>query len=103
VAEAIEPEGQVMTGKALFELGQIVATPGALDLMERCHIDGLSLLARHVTGDWGDIDPEDRGLNEEALRDGSRIFSVYGKGAERCLVITEWDRSVTTILKPDEY
>jgi hypothetical protein len=92
-----------MGRKALFELGQIVATPGALDLMEQCQVSGLSLLARHITGDWGDIDPADRGLNEEALREGYRILSVYGKGDERIWIITEADRSVTTLLLPDDY
>ena len=46
--------------------------------MERLGINPADLITRHVTGDWGDLDPEDRGLNERALRDGSRIFSAYG-------------------------
>ena len=54
--------------------------------MARFEINPADLIARHVTGDWGDIDPEDRGLNEQALRRGSRIFSVYGKrGSDGCL------------------
>ena len=100
----------------LFPLGQLVATPGALEVMERFGINPAALIARHVTGDWGDIDPEDRGLNELALVDGSRIFSVYGtRGADHCLwVITEavadpeadgaaGARLATTILRPDDY
>jgi hypothetical protein len=95
----------------LFPLGQTVATPGALEVMERLGIDPAGLIARHVTGDWGDIDPEDRGLNEQALRDGSRIFSVYGKrGSDgRLWVITDAEaddaghRLATTILRPDDY
>ena len=104
-------------GRALFPLGQLVATPGALEVMERFGINPADLITRHVTGDWGDLDPEDRGLNEHALRDGSRIFSVYGaRGSDACLwVITEavtdpdaegdeaGDRSATTILRPDDY
>jgi hypothetical protein len=103
--------------RALFPLGRLVATPGALDVMERLGINPAALISRHVTGDWGDIDPGDRGLNEQALRDGSRIFSVYGtRDSDACLwVITEavtdpdaegdeaGARSATTILRPDDY
>ncbi|MGE5761854.1 MAG: type I restriction endonuclease subunit M [Gemmatimonadota bacterium] len=94
----------------LFRLGQLVATPGAIEVMERLGIDPLGLIARHVTGDWGDIHPEDRGLNEQALRDGSRIFSVYGaRDSDDCLwVITEaqddeGNRLATTIPRPVDY
>jgi hypothetical protein len=98
--------------RALFPLGRLLATPGALTVMERLGIDGADLIGRHVTGDWGDIDPGDRGLNEEAVRDGSRIFSVYdtqaGTTDDRLWVITEaadgeGRRAATTILRPDEY
>jgi hypothetical protein len=91
---------------ALFPLGQVVATPGALAVMERLGIDPAALISRHVTGDWGAIHPDDRGLNEQALADGSRILSVYGDDSatdERLWVITEADRAATTILRPDEY
>ena len=96
--------------RALFPLGQVVATPGAIAVMERLGINPTDLIARHVTGDWGDIDPEDRGLNEQALLDGSRIFSVYGeRGSDTCLwLITEatdddGNRCATTVLTPSEY
>jgi hypothetical protein len=60
--------------------------------------------SRHAAGDWGDIDPEDRGLNEQALVEGSRIFSVYAlPTTETMWVITEADRSSTTALLPSEY
>ena len=92
---------------ALFPLGQVVATPGAITVMERCGIDPSDLLRRHVSGDWGDIDPEDAGLNDRAVRDGERLLSVYGAEIDgednRIWLITEWDRSVTTILRPDDY
>jgi hypothetical protein len=93
--------------RALFPLGRVVATPGALAVMERSTVSAGDLLRRHVTGDWGDIHPGDVGLNEQALRDGDRIFSVYGSEAEgrddRLWVITEADRSATTILRPEDY
>jgi hypothetical protein len=91
----------------LFPLGQVVATPGALAVMVRSNVRAADLLRRHVTGDWGDIDPGDVGLNEMALRDGDRLLSVYGGEAEdrddRLWVITEADRSATTILRPEDY
>jgi hypothetical protein len=87
----------------LFPLGQVVATRGAIVLMEAARIDPAELLQRHQFGDWGDLDPEDQHENEYALGRRLRIFSAYGKPPDRLWVITEADRSVTTILRPDEY
>jgi hypothetical protein len=89
--------------RALFALGQIVATPGAIELIKKEHIDGLKLLQRHVTGDWGDLDEADKQENELSVQKGFRVLSAYGKGDRKLWVITEADRSVTTILRPDEY
>ena len=89
--------------QALFAPGQIVATPGALELMKENNIDGLELLRRHVTGDWGDLDEADKQENELSVKRGFRILSAYGKGDRKLWVITEADRSVTTILRPEEY
>jgi hypothetical protein len=89
--------------RAKFALGQIVATPGALELMKVQGIDGLALLSRHVTGDWGALDEADKQENELSVRKGFRILSAYRQGETRLWVITEADRSVTTILRPDEY
>ena len=86
-----------------FSLGQVVATRGALSLMEERGINPLLLLARHARGDWGDLDDEDKRANDQALVDGTRLFSACAFGDARLWVITEWDRSVTTILLPDEY
>jgi len=91
----------------LFSLGHVVATPGALEAL--ASMDGMvnmdTLIQRHANGDWGDLDdPEDKRLNEEAVKDGGdRIFSVYEFGLKTFWVITEADRSATTILLPDEY
>lgn len=85
-----------------FPLGQIVSTPGALDLIDQVEI--MTALARHHRGDWGDCCPEDWESNEEGLRGGFRLFSVYRSGrGEKFWIITEADRSVTTILLPCEY
>jgi len=88
----------------LFGLGQLVATPGELDACEAALVSPRRLLARHWSGDWGDISGEDHGLNEDAIRDGARVFSVYGlQGGGRVYIITEADRHATTLLLPSEY
>jgi len=90
--------------RPLFPLGQCVATPGALAALEEAGQTPADFLARHQGGDWGDIHPDDKGANEQALRDDARIFSVYvtSRGA-KLWVITEADRASTCILLPDEY
>ena len=60
-------------------------------------------LSRHARGDWGDISTDDRELNALSLKEGSRLLSVYGAGEHRFWIITEADRSVTTILMPEDY
>ena len=83
-----------------FPLGKSVATPGALAL----GIDLKPYLHRHHCGDWGDLDAEDKQANEEALEQGMRLLSCYQVGdGKRIYIITEWDRSVTTLLLPEEY
>ena len=92
-----------------FSLGRIVATPGALHALHDAGQSVGEFLARHVTGDWGDLDDEDRNLNNAAVIDGSRILSAYTtRKRERIWVITEAVNEVglrycTTILKPEEY
>ena len=87
-----------------FSPGQIVATPGALALLEEHHCSPIDLLSRHLCGDWGDLPPEDSGLNNDALNGGGRLLSAYRIGENaRMWIITEWDRSVTTLLLPSEY
>jgi hypothetical protein len=88
---------------APLTLGKVVATPGALKLLTEVGGSPFDLLARHATGDWGDLCAFDRRQNEIALREGYRIFSSYDVSAERVWIITEADRSVTTILLPEEY
>jgi hypothetical protein len=84
-------------------LGRVVATPGAIALIEAARIDPVHLLQRHQSGDWGDLAKEDWHENDYAVGRPLRIFSAYGKQPDRLWVITEADRSVTTILRPDEY
>jgi hypothetical protein len=84
-------------------LGRIVATPGALKVLTEAEEDLLRYLTRHSSGDWGDLDAHDRRENERSLRHGWRILSSYPVGGETIWIITEADRSVTTILLPEEY
>jgi hypothetical protein len=88
---------------APLPLGRVVATPGALDLLGKSGGHPFDLLARHATGDWGDLCAFDRRQNQIALRDGYRILSSYEVSTGRVWIITEADRSVTTILLPEEY
>ena len=88
---------------ALFPLGRLLATPGALEVLTRGSVDGMALLGRHVQGDWGNVPPEDAAANAQAVRKGTRILSSYNVGDERLWIITEADRSVTTLLLPSEY
>lgn len=87
-----------------FPLGQIVATPGALEALDQATQTPAEFLTRHVSSDWGDLCAEDKQLNDQALTDGSRILSAYRttKGT-KFWIITEADRSVTTLLLPEEY
>lgn len=84
-----------------FPVGMTYATPGALAL----EVDLTRYLHRHHCGDWGEeLCAEDKAANEQALKDGSRLLSCYRTPAgDRLYIITEWDRSMTTILLPSEY
>jgi hypothetical protein len=88
---------------APLPLGRVVATPGALNLLWEIGEDPFDFLARHETGDWGDLCAFDGRQNEIALRDGYRVLSSYETTAGRVWIITEADRLVTTILLPKEY
>ena len=90
--------------KVLFPLGRLVATPRALDLLDRRAVDGVELLRRHQRGDWGELTPEDAAANDFAVLHNLRILSSYRLSeTEKVWCITEADRSATTILLPEEY
>lgn len=90
--------------RPMFPLGQVVATPAAIEALEDAGQPPNLFLDRHVTSDWGDVCAEDTQANEDAINNDARIFSVYrtAKGV-KLYVITEADRSSTTILLPEEY
>ena len=112
------PTTVIYSNTAKFPLGQIVATPGALELLEETGFSAAALVNRHVHGDWGDLCEEDRAENDYAVTRRLRILSCYRLvDAERLAatprdkrsslpalwIITEADRSFTTLLRPDEY
>jgi len=79
-------------------------TAGVNDLVQRGALNPVPYLRRHLDGDWGDLCDEDRRSNDVALKNGDRLFSSYRVSDDLKLwIITEWDRSVTTLLLPSEY
>lgn len=87
-----------------FSLGQVVATPGALEALHESGQTPAYFLAKHSQGNWGDVCPSDAQLNDQALIDGSRLLSSYRTlKNERLWIITEADRSSTCLLLPSEY
>lgn len=92
-----------------FELGEIVMTNGIASLMDKSEyelhfeIELAGCIMRHKSGDWGDLCEEDKQTNDYAVEHGERILSAYELFGTKIWIITEWDRSVTTILLPEEY
>lgn len=89
-------------GQPLFEIGQLLATPGVMDAVGQQEI--FDALNRHIRGDWGNVCDDDKVANDEALQDGLRILSSYYTGDDvKFWILTEADRSATTVLLPEEY
>lgn len=85
-----------------FKLGQLLATPGVLEAAEGDNL--MEYVSRHARGDWGIVDAEDKRANDRALVEGTRLFSAYLLGdGTKVWIITEADRSATTVLLPEEY
>lgn len=90
--------------KQPLPLGRIVATPGVLRLLAEHQCSFLPYLQRHAFGDWGDLEHEDKLLNDHAVSTNQRVLSSYRlNDCDRIWIITEHDRSVTTMLLPEEY
>ena len=108
---ALRPDQIDLGPPALFSLGHVVATPAALARLQEYGASVPKLLQRHLTGDWQEMCREDRDANWAAVLEGqTRVFSSFDiapKGHAgrpiRIWVITEWDRSVTTVLCPEDY
>lgn len=97
------------TSKSKFNLGQVVATPGAIEALAAAEQDAVQFLQRHSRGDWGVVCDEDAGLNDESLLDGSRLLSAYilSTGVKVWIITEAVDdedrRAATTLLLPEEY
>ena len=91
----------ILTSPARFPLGQMVITAAAREALSPVTV--AEALQRHVSGDWGDVCPDDARENELALKEGFRLLSVYESAGVKFWVITEADRSATTVLLPDDY
>jgi hypothetical protein len=90
--------------RSRLKLGQIVATPGALAALEEAYESPQEFLERHQSGDWGEVGAEDWKENELSVQKGFRVLSAYTLSTgKRIWIITEADRSATTLLLPDEY
>ena len=89
----------------LFEPGQVLATPGAIEALKAANVTASTLLNRHLSGDYGNVCEEDRQANDRGIKSGDRILSSYPITADgvKVWVLTEADRSVTTFLLPEEY
>ncbi len=95
---------QQLSKQRAFELGQIVATPGALAALKKARQQPGEFLTHHVHREWGDLSDDDRKENDYSLDHGFRLLSAYKTNAgDRLWIITKADRSVTTLLLPDEY
>lgn len=89
---------------SLFELGRLVVTPGVIEAFRRNAEDPFPYLQRHARCDWGEVDREDWKANNQALVDDGRLLSAYRlQDGTKIWIVTEADRSSTTILLPDEY
>jgi hypothetical protein len=87
-----------------FPLGSLAITPGALEAIVVSLDDIESLVQRHADGDWGEVDDHDKAANDRALEEGTRLLSAYVlEDGTRIYIITEADRSRTTLLLPEEY
>jgi len=102
--------GSMLSAKPLFHLSKLVITPGADAAIIGFYASGApptflsALLKRHVAGDWGDLDDEDRASNDKAVETSERLLSAYTlPTGGKIWIITESDRSVTTVLLPEEF
>ena len=97
------------TRAARFPLGHVVATPGALDLVRTHGLDVIALVHRHASGDWGDVSEHDAQANDRSVSGdgtspgGTRVLSAYETRGGKLWIITEADRSATTVLLPSDY
>lgn len=99
------PKPRITVFEGIFDPGQVTGTQRAVSALEWACVSPSEIIQRHICGDWGDVDPDDRVTNNEALTLGGRLLSVYNLPVigETIWVITEADRSSTRMLLPEEY
>lgn len=108
ITESTEITHEMLAEFDAFELGRLLATPGAIDYLQRYGLHPLALIALHAQKEWGIVDAEDARANERAIIDGERILSAYDADGEKVYVITEavgddGHRACTTVLLASEY
>ncbi len=104
IHRAADMSQEANQNKARFPLGRIVATPGALEALQEAGQDPMEFLQRHQAGNWGELCEEDKKENDFSLKNGYRLLSAYTtKKAGKIWLITESDRSATTLLLHHEY
>ena len=91
------------TSRPRVALGMIYITPGAENLLDLCRVHPMQLLARHASGDWGDMDQQDKDANDQALLTHNQVMSCYQLAKGKCYVVTEPGGHVTTIYLPSEH
>jgi len=87
----------------MFKLGQVVITRNAMSVCKDHEIDPIEMIARHSQGDWGQLDKQDKQANYDAIKHGNRILSKYVYSGQSFYVITEHDRSYTTVMLCEDY
>ena len=93
-----------MIANASFPLGRVLMTSGIHSIVQEGKLNPVTYLRRHASGDWGDVCAADKQLNDQSVKGDGRLFSSYEVNEQLKLwIITEWDRSVTTLLLPSEY
>ena len=93
-----------MIANAVFPLGRVDMTSGVHAIVQGGNLNPATYLRRHATGDWGDLCADDKQLNDQSIQGEGRLFSSYEITDQfKLWIITEWDRSVTTLLLPSEY
>ncbi|MEL6614207.1 MAG: hypothetical protein AAFQ43_00640 [Bacteroidota bacterium] len=103
MSTSVAPTARSRTRPVCLSLGHVVATPGALEVVRDHGLDVVGLLNRHRAGDWGTVSDPDARANDLALQNGTRVLSAYDTPGGRLWIITEADRSATTVLLPSEY
>ena len=103
MSTSVAPTARSRTRPVSLPLGHVVATPGALEVVRDHGLDVVGLLHRHRAGDWGAVSDHGARANDRAVEGGTRVLSAYETPGGRLWILTEADRSATTVLLPSDY